>query len=71
MSTATFPSELLPGDLRERLSRGEPIELIDVREYPEFAAGRIDAARLLPLSELERGPTSAGRQVDRPEKRAP
>ena len=64
MSTATFPSELLPGDLRERLSRGEPIELIDVREYPEFAAGRIDAARLLPLSELERRAGELSRDRD-------
>lgn len=54
MSTPVFPAELPPGDLRERLVRGEAIELIDVREYPEFAAGRIGAARLLPLSELER-----------------
>lgn len=39
--------------LQARLASGERLQVIDVREYPEFAAGRIGCARLLPLAELE------------------
>lgn len=45
---------LAPEELRARLDRGEALELLDVREFPEFAAGRIAGARLLPLGELDR-----------------
>jgi rhodanese-related sulfurtransferase len=39
-------------ELREALAAGGI--LVDVREYPEYAAGRIPGARLIPLGELER-----------------
>jgi rhodanese-related sulfurtransferase len=45
---------LAPAELQSRLARGERPQLVDVREHPEFAAGRIAGARLLPLGELER-----------------
>lgn len=40
-------------DLRERLARGEVV-LVDVRPPEEYAAGHIEGARSIPLSELER-----------------
>src|SRR5687767_1361645 len=42
-----------PRELQSRLSRNERLQLIDVREFAEFAAGRIAGARLLPLAEIE------------------
>jgi len=39
--------------LSEKLEK-EELHLIDVREYAEFAGGRIAGAKLLPLGELER-----------------
>jgi rhodanese-related sulfurtransferase len=39
-------------ELRERLSRGEKLALIDVRSAEELAAGHIDGAMNIPASEL-------------------
>jgi rhodanese-related sulfurtransferase len=39
--------------LNEKLGK-EDFHLIDVREYAEFAGGRIEGAKLLPLGELEK-----------------
>lgn len=39
--------------LNEKLGR-EDFHLVDVREYAEFAGGRISGAKLLPLGELEK-----------------
>lgn len=39
--------------LNEKLGN-EEIHLVDVREYAEFAGGRIEGAKLLPLGELEK-----------------
>ncbi len=38
------------GELDARRRRGDPIDLVDVREPPEWAIGRIEGARLAPLS---------------------
>lgn len=47
-------AELLsPLQLQSRLASGTPPLLLDVREYAEFAGGRLPGARLLPLAELE------------------
>ena len=46
--------ELPPAELRRRLDAGEPLQLVDVREEPEFAAGRLAGARLFPLGEIEK-----------------
>ncbi len=39
--------------LNEKLGN-EEIELVDVREYAEFAGGRVSGAKLLPLGEIEK-----------------
>ena len=39
-----------PEELKERLRRGDRLEVIDVREQEEYEIARIDGARLLPLS---------------------
>jgi sulfur-carrier protein adenylyltransferase/sulfurtransferase len=39
-----------PGELDERRRRGEDLDLVDVREPHEWQIGRIDGARLAPLS---------------------
>lgn len=39
--------------LNEKLEN-EDLHLVDVREYAEFAGGRVAGARLLPLGEIER-----------------
>ena len=39
--------------LNEKLDNGD-LHLVDVREYAEFAGGRIPGAKLLPLGEIER-----------------
>jgi len=43
-----------PQELRTALAAPAPPLLLDVREYPEFAAGHLKAARLIPLGEIER-----------------
>ncbi len=41
-----------PGELEQRLRRGDAIDLIDVREPNEWEIGRIDGARLAPLDTI-------------------
>jgi rhodanese-related sulfurtransferase len=41
-------------ELRSLLAQDESIQLVDVREYAEFAGGLIPGARLLPLGDLQR-----------------
>jgi rhodanese-related sulfurtransferase len=50
----TLTQDLGPAELRRRLNAGEPLQLVDVREEPEFAAARLAGARLIPLGELEK-----------------
>jgi adenylyltransferase/sulfurtransferase len=45
-------SEITAGELRDRLSRQEPLFLLDVREPSEHATGAIEGSRLVPLAEL-------------------
>lgn len=40
--------------LRVALESGGAITLVDVREYPEYAVGRVAGAKLIPLGEIER-----------------
>ncbi|MFN3329802.1 MAG: rhodanese-like domain-containing protein, partial [Pyrinomonadaceae bacterium] len=40
-------------ELKECLSKGDAI-LIDVREYAEFAGGRVPGAKLVPLGDIEK-----------------
>jgi len=44
--------EIAPRDLAERVRRGDPIDLIDVREPYEWRIARIDGARLIPLGQF-------------------
>jgi len=46
-------------EARERLSRGEGV-LVDVREYPEWAAAHVEGGRLVPLGELRARPEAVG-----------
>jgi rhodanese-related sulfurtransferase len=39
-----------PEELKERLERGDKLEVIDVREPEEYELARIEGTRLLPLS---------------------
>lgn len=52
LNAAGLPPRLSPAELRRRLEAGEPLQLVDVREAPEFAGGRIAGARLIPQGEL-------------------
>jgi rhodanese-related sulfurtransferase len=45
--------EVAPADLQSRLSGGEQIVLIDVREPEEFARGKIPGAHTIPRGLLE------------------
>lgn len=47
------------GELRSRFASGQPV-VLDVREYPEYAEGHVEGARLAPLSALRRDPSQAG-----------
>jgi rhodanese-related sulfurtransferase len=53
---------LLPVALFERLSANERFQIIDVREYPEYAAGHIAGSQLVPLVELESRASELNRQ---------
>ncbi|HEY8507395.1 MAG TPA: rhodanese-like domain-containing protein, partial [Steroidobacteraceae bacterium] len=45
---------ITPRELKERLDRGDPLTIVDVREPHEWEIGNLSAygARLVPLSEL-------------------
>jgi adenylyltransferase/sulfurtransferase len=49
---ANGSADLTPLELKQRLSQGEAIELIDVRDPHEWQICRIDGARLVPLATL-------------------
>jgi adenylyltransferase/sulfurtransferase len=49
---ANGSGDLTPLELKQRLSEGEAIELIDVRDPHEWQICRIDGARLVPLGTL-------------------
>lgn len=53
--------EILPGELAERLQRGEALHLLDVREDVEGQISRIPGAQVIPLMQL---PTRLG-EVER------
>lgn len=43
---------ILPFDVKQRLERGEKLNIIDVRENEEVAAGKIPGAKHIRLSEV-------------------
>ncbi|MBI2346230.1 MAG: molybdopterin-synthase adenylyltransferase MoeB [Deltaproteobacteria bacterium] len=44
--------EISPRDLQAILDRGDPVQIVDVREPSEYAICRLPGARLIPLSEI-------------------
>jgi rhodanese-related sulfurtransferase len=52
MSTISHSSDVSPHDLHTQLRSSEPVHVIDVREFPEYAAGRIAGALLIPSGEI-------------------
>ena len=50
--TGMTTDEMTPRELKERLDRGEPIVIVDVREPQEYQINRIAGSRLIPLGEL-------------------
>ncbi len=57
--------DYLPHELEAALATSSPPLLLDVREYPEFAAGHLKGAQLIPLAEIERraGELSKGQPI--------
>jgi molybdopterin/thiamine biosynthesis adenylyltransferase/rhodanese-related sulfurtransferase len=51
--TESASGEISPRELAERMKRGDPPRIIDVREPHEFAIARIAGAELIPLSMLD------------------
>ena len=52
--TTFISSAYLPHELETALAASSPPLLLDVREYPEFSAGHLKGARLIPLGDIER-----------------
>ena len=52
MSTITHSIDLSPQELQAKFAR-ERVQIIDVREPAEYAAGRIEGSRLIPAGTLE------------------
>ncbi|SDX71799.1 sulfurtransferase TusA family protein [Paenibacillus sp. CF384] len=49
-----FPHTISNEEIRNKLSAGEKLKILDVREPAEYAFGRIAGAQSLPLGELEK-----------------
>lgn len=60
------PETIRARDLQDRLERGEPIQLVDVREEGELALARLPYPVLhLPLSQSEQWLNGLGEKLDR------
>ena len=53
-ASAAAAGEITPIQLKERLDRGDPLFVLDVREPAEWQICRLDGATLIPLRELPR-----------------
>jgi len=47
-----MPVEIMPHDVKQRMTAGEELRLIDVREAFEFHQARIDGAELIPMGSV-------------------
>lgn len=56
--------DITPRELTERLRRGDPIDLIDVREPYEWRIARIEGARLVPLGRIDAAASGLPRDRD-------
>ncbi|MEQ1946213.1 MAG: rhodanese-like domain-containing protein [Bryobacteraceae bacterium] len=52
VSETNLPLETTAVDVQHRMSAGEPLILIDVRERDEFAINRLQGAELMPMREV-------------------
>ncbi len=52
--------EITATELKQRLDRGDDLQIIDVREPNEYEAARIPGAKLIPLGEV----TSRAAEID-------
>jgi sulfur-carrier protein adenylyltransferase/sulfurtransferase len=52
MRSRKTPSEISPAELHRWLTQGREIQIVDVREPHEFAAGHLPDARLIPLAQV-------------------
>ena len=50
--SGAISDDMTPRELKERLDRGEPIVIVDVREPQEYQINRIEGSKLIPLGEL-------------------
>ena len=44
--------EITATELKQRLDRGEDLQIIDVREQNEYDAARLEGSRLIPLAQV-------------------
>jgi adenylyltransferase/sulfurtransferase len=57
-------AEITPRELAARIATGDGVVLVDVREPWEYALGRLEGARLLPLGDLDGATASLPRDLD-------
>ncbi|HPA20611.1 MAG TPA: rhodanese-like domain-containing protein [Verrucomicrobiae bacterium] len=57
-------STCAPGELNTKLRHGAGCQLVDVRDYAEFAGGRIAGSALVPLGSLESGAARLDRSCE-------
>jgi sulfur-carrier protein adenylyltransferase/sulfurtransferase len=50
--SAQNPKEITATELKQRLDRGDDIQIIDVREQNEFDVARIPDSKLIPLGQV-------------------
>ena len=55
MSETSFPFEITPQEVQQRLDAGDKLMLIDVREPGEFQQARIEGAELIPMRSVPAG----------------
>ena len=57
--------EITATELKERLDRGDDLQIIDVREPNEYEAARLEGSKLIPLGEVVNriGEIDAGRET--------
>ena len=59
-----LPFETTAKDVKQRLERGEPLFLIDVRQPEEYAIARIDGSELVPMNTVPEAVNSLEAKAD-------
>ena len=53
-SSSRLPfKQVSPTEIKQRLDAGERLRIIDIREHDEYETAHVDAAELLPMSEIQ------------------